>query len=198
MIASTAEFGSDDEETVEVHLQPRTAEEVSRRVIALVLVSVRAFNIDSPPSTEWAKELGISSLLSEQEASFFSDPEPARQTVVNFTWRSEALVPLMWALGVIDEMPPLNQQVSWGDIGCMDPLFEDPQAFITSARLRPPEDIEALEADLFHQHWRVRDAQYRQVPVPEDLNASIVYERRYAASWLVGYGDDWDEVPTDT
>lgn len=198
MIASAEQFGSDDEEAVEIHLQPRTAEEVSRRVIALVLVSIRAFNIDSPPSTEWAEELGILSLLSEAEASFFGDPEPAQQTIVNFTWRSEALVPLMWALGAIVEMPPLNQQVSWGDLGCMDPLFEDPQAFITSARLRPTEDLDALEEDLFHQHWRVRDARLRQVSIPEDLDASIVYERRYAASWLVGYGDNWDEVPTDT
>jgi hypothetical protein len=198
VIADPAQFGDEDEEPVEVNLQPRTADEVARRVIALTLVVDRAFDADSPPNSDWAMALDIHSLLTEQERSFFFDPAPAQQAIVNFTWRSEALVPLMWALGRIDEMPPLNQEVGWGDLGTMNSVFEDPQAFIATARLRPHEEIETLEGHLYHQHWRVRDAHHRQVPVPEDLDASIVYERRYAASWLVGDGDDWDDVPTDT
>jgi hypothetical protein len=35
-------------------------------------------------------------------------------------------------------------------------------------------------------------------PHIEELNHGIVYERRYGLSWLVGWGEDWDNVPTDT
>jgi hypothetical protein len=193
-----AKFGDDNEESAELDRRPRSAEEVARRVIALILVSDRAFNMDSPPSSDWADALDIPMLLSDQELSFFLDSTSTAQTVVNFTWRSEALVPLVWALGMIDEMPSLNQQVTWGDIGCMDVVFEDPRKFVATARLRPHDELEEMEGHLFHQHWRARDARWRQVPIPDDLNASIIHERRYAASWLVGWGDDWDEVPTDT
>jgi hypothetical protein len=193
-----AEFEGEDEEPVELNLQPRTAPEVARRVIALILVSDRAFDMDSPPSSDWADVLGIPLLLSDQELAFFLDSTPTVQSIVDFTWRCEALVPLAWALGMIDEMPPLNQQVAWSEIGCMDVVFEDPKAFIATARLRPHDELKEMEGHLFHQHWRARDAQWRQVPAPEDLHPSIIHERRYAASWLVGWGDDWDEVPTDT
>ncbi len=57
-----------------------------------------------------------------------------------------------------------------------------------------------MEQHLYHQHWRVRDAQLFGKPMPPELDPGIVYERRYGLSWLVGWGegDDWDEVPTDT
>jgi hypothetical protein len=55
---------------------------------------------------------------------------------------------------------------------------------------------------------RVRDAQFVGIgkylqpqpgdPPIDELNPGIVYERRYGLSWLVGWGDDWDNVPTDT
>jgi hypothetical protein len=31
-----------------------------------------------------------------------------------------------------------------------------------------------------------------------ELNSGIVYERRYGMSWVLGYGESWDDVPTDT
>ena len=35
-------------------------------------------------------------------------------------------------------------------------------------------------------------------PDIKSLNSGLVYERRYAMSWIVGHGDSWDDVPTDT
>jgi hypothetical protein len=65
-----------------------------------------------------------------------------------------------------------------------------------------------MESNLYHQHWRVRDAELVGIgkflepqpgdPPIEELNPGIVHERRYGLSWLVGWGEDWDNVPTDT
>jgi hypothetical protein len=34
--------------------------------------------------------------------------------------------------------------------------------------------------------------------MPKEINPGVVYERRYGLSWVIGWGEDWDEVPTDT
>ena len=74
----------------------------------------------------------------------------------------------------------------------------EPSGFLADATLRPSEVLEDGEATLYHQHWRVRDAQIFGKKMPSELDPGIVCERRYALSWLVGWGSDWDDVPTDT
>lgn len=74
----------------------------------------------------------------------------------------------------------------------------EPAVFLTRATLRPLETLTAAEQDLYHQRWRVRDAQLFGEPMPMELDPGVVRERRYALSWLVGWGSDWDHVPTDT
>jgi hypothetical protein len=89
--------------------------------------------------------------------------------------------------------------------------LKEPAAFVDQARLRSAEEISEMENNLYHQHWRARDRelglnvakrldlepQPRDPPI-EDLNHGIVLERRYGLSWLAGWGEDWDHVPTDT
>ncbi|MDR0353099.1 MAG: DUF4272 domain-containing protein, partial [Opitutaceae bacterium] len=87
--------------------------------------------------------------------------------------------------------------------------MKNPHAFRLSVSTRPQNEISDMESHLYHQHWRVRDRQLGfnngaaiplkpcELPI-DQLNASVVYERRYALSWIVGWGDDWDDVPTDT
>jgi hypothetical protein len=71
---------------------------------------------------------------------------------------------------------------------------KDPQGFVRAAKLRRASELEAMEAALYRQHWRVRDALLAGKPVPRTLNPRIVCERRYALSWVVGWGDDWESV----
>ena len=70
--------------------------------------------------------------------------------------------------------------------------------FVANAELRPRDEICDAKAFLYHQHWRVRDAQLFLRPMPDELHPGIVYERRYAASGIVGWGrqDGWDVVTT--
>jgi len=83
-------------------------------------------------------------------------------------------------------MPPLDLQVSWVDIPGQSEAAEDPDGFVARASLRPIEILDEAEQDLYHQHWRVHDAQLLRKPMPDELDPGIVYERRYAASWLIG------------
>ncbi len=106
-------------------------------------------------------------------------------------------------------MPPLSEQFWVLDTDFIEAAMKNPNSLRLSAAKRPSQEIEAMEGFLYHQHWRVRDRQLEfnvgasnplepgEIPVDE-LNSSVVYERRYGLSWVSGWGDDWDDVPTDT
>lgn len=181
-------------------MTPRSAQAAAERLLALISVVSRAHEVSARQTLKWVNRHGIDDFFSDRERAFYFLPEqPDHQQVVKFSWRVEAMAALIWALEGLDAMPPLNEQ--FGDIWQV-PMVQaagrDPAFFLSGARLRPAAEIKEMEADLYHAHWRVRDAQLFGKKMPEDLEPGIVYERRYALSWLVGWGDDWDAVPTDT
>ena len=77
--------------------------------------------------------------------------------LINASWRVEALIPLLWALQVIDEIPPYDTQSSPEVVS--DSRFADPDAFIANASLRPTEEIDAARDVAEAWHWRSRTRQ---------------------------------------
>ena len=187
-------------------LTPRTSEEAAQRLLALLTVILKVH--DPVRCVAWMKKQNLEHLLSPAELAFVQNETPSEESRVAFSWRAEAMVPLLWALNGLAEMPPLNEQCQVSEFEMVKAALRDPQAFLSRARLRSPEQLSDMEANLYHQHWRVRDAEQMSVgkfleprpgdPPIEELNHGIVYERRYALSWLVGWGEQWDNVPTDT
>ena len=80
----------------------------------------------------------------------------------------------------------------------MEQARVSPADLIAGARLRPDNVVGDEEIRLLNEHWHVVDAQLRGQAVRADLDAGVVMERRYALSWMIGYGESWDEVPLDT
>jgi hypothetical protein len=189
-----------------VELTPRSAEQTAQRVLALLVVVGKVY--DPKGSVAWMKEHNLQSFLSAAEIAFVEHETPSEQTRVSYSWQAEAMVSLLWALGAIADMPPLNEKINVFEVEVIRAALKDPRAFVTSARLRNAEEISNMEENLYHQHWRVRDAELVGIgkffePLPgdppiEELSPEIVYERRYGLSWLVGWGEDWESVPTDT
>jgi hypothetical protein len=112
-------------------------------------------------------------------------------------------------LGGLREMPPLSEEAWVLETPLMEQAVRDPALFLQSASKRPSSEIKTMEGFLYHQHWRVRDRQLGlnlgatmalqdgELPI-DRLVPSVVYERRYGLSWAAGWGEDWDDVPTDT
>lgn len=179
-------------------VQLRSAKEVAERCLALLAV-IQHSNKPQQQFISWVKENKIASYFSHEEKLFFETSKPTKNQLVKFSWRVEALVPLLWALGHIEKLPPLNVQASnLRSLAGIKLANDNPKQFVTSAKLRKDSDIQEAEEDLYHQHWRVRDAQLNNKAMPNELDPDIVFERRYALSWLVGWGESWDDVPTDT
>src|SRR5262249_27623283 len=156
----------------------------------------------------WMRKHNVQQFLSPAELAFVEDEKPSEESRVAFSWRAEAIVSLLWALKALPEMPPLDEPFEMFDVEAVQAALQETIAFVSKAQLRSAQEISEMENSLYHQHWRVRDAQFVGIgkflaPKPgelplEELNPDIVYERRYSLSWLVGWGDDWDNVPTDT
>ncbi len=182
----------------------RSAEEVACRILALLGVVGLAHQREQ--ATPWVVKNGIEKYFSTDESEFFSNQNPDEHQVIQFSWRAEAIVPMLWALQGLREMPALTEQFDIFENALVRAALENPVAFVQGATLRPSEELEEMEGHLYHQHWRVRDRDLgfnNDRPEPDDppielLDTGIVTERRYGMSWVVGDGDTWDDVPLDT
>lgn len=180
----------------EGELTPRSAEEVAQRLLALLVVSGRIHNPED--SRKWMEDNELAPLLSPKEAAYMRDPSPPKQDHINFSWRSEAAVPLVWALKMIDAMPPLDQQFDLLSVKAVRETVSDPGWLLADPCIRPRDQITEQEHVLLESHWRVRDARLFGKPTPNGLHPGIVKERRQGMSWIAGWGSDWDNVPLDT
>jgi hypothetical protein len=176
----------------------RSPREVAERSLALLAAIDHAHR--RPEQAQFYRPLPAQfcAHLSEAEAAFLATPVPSEHDRVQFSWRAEALVSLLWALGHIPSLYPLNHQADLGSVAVIQAALASPDHFVASAVLRTPQVLQEAEDDLYQHHWRVRDAQLFGKAMPSDLDAEVVCERRYGLSWVVGWGDSWDDVPTDT
>ncbi len=176
----------------------RKPNDVAERILALLGVIGKVHQNGDSKYLEWLDKHSIKNYLSRQETYFVNTDKPEHNLIVNFSWKAESLVSLFWAINLISDMPALNQEFDIYSVNGIRDIIENPEQFKSTITLRSDKELKEMEGELFDQHWRVRDAQLFNKEMPQELNPSVVYERRYGLSWLVGYGDDWDDVPTDT
>jgi len=189
---------------MEDEITPRSNSEVAQRVLGLI-ASIGKVHF-TEPNEKWILENGIRPYLTALEASFVGSESPTEKERVNYSWKAEALVSLLWSLNGLEQMPRLNEQFDIFKNEMVVQAIRETAKFLRDASLRPYDELQEQESFLYHQHWRVRDRDHgfnngKQIEDNidiSDLDTSVVYERRYGMSWVVGNGDTWDEVPTDT
>jgi hypothetical protein len=209
-LESTTLYTQDDHQT-----ELREPREAARR--ALCLWSVILYGEDAPRAEALAavEEFNLWDDLSEEERAFLENEEPTPDERGPFVWRLEALWPLMWALGDIDE---LGWPAGFCDVPRLANLVRsrlEEKNFIDGARLRPKSEILDAADLVMRQHWAIRDAFLAERQIPADLDwtsgaepmyvpgcpaAGVVAERHRALNWLIRFGDedDWDAVDTPT
>jgi hypothetical protein len=187
------------EEEIPVDVR-RSATEVARRSLVLSAVISVAHGDDRDAVSEWLRREALWPELSPKELAFIAHREPDRKEVIAFTWHTERLVPLLWAIQKIASMPPLTCQC---DTDPMRSAVVWPPAptskFIDTAVLRCETEIDEEYERIYHAHWRVRDAHRKNLPPPDGLDEGAIFERHWGFNWLRGYfGQPWDEILTDT
>ena len=184
----------------------RTAEQVAFRAMALCLVAVKGEGLlqTSPEEVQTVvqqilTQLRVESYLSTKEREFVFGSTPDQQTVIQFTWRYEALWVLLWALGFIDDLGRPDSQC---DVSTAVSIIRGAgrDSFVSRSKLRSYAELLDAADLIYRYHWAVREFHHlRGQKPPAGLNPSVVMERHYALNWLIGSGeDDWDAVDIST
>lgn len=191
------EYGEDEDYAKD---ELRSSEEIAKRALVLsALISIVFKKNSLSDVVSWLKQENLWSELAPSELSFINDPSNEKLHI-NISWRSEALVVLLWSINKLDSLPSLTELC---DVNAVQSLVIEPPNstadFISSSRLRDEEEIETEYEIVYESHWKVRDAQIHKKPIPDQLNPGVVYERHFGFNYVVGYcGLPWDEITTDT
>ena len=77
------------------------------------------------------RKLGLWEFMTDKEVEYFSTHplDLTEQQVINASWRTESAMTLMWALGIIPELIPFDQQAK-PDLMKQIPVENIPDFFI--------------------------------------------------------------------
>jgi hypothetical protein len=178
---------------------PRSARQIAvRSVILQGLVAVSS-EVDPEPIIEWLHGQRIWRSVTPEERAFLQQPLRTREQRNKFGWHQEAEWTLLWVIGKVESLGLPTR-------GCdsrrlcreiIPPLGSDIARFLASADLRPAGVLLAEDDRTYNLWCYTNSARRKGERLPDDLNWSVLYERRYAFEWLDGM-QDWDEVTCDS
>jgi Domain of unknown function (DUF4272) len=172
--------------------------EVAQRVLAILAVLDRACSSEAAPTMDWVYAYNIDRYFSEAERDFYFSDHVSEEDRADFGWLSESLPPMLWALGYLDEMPQLDRRFALENIPYLYQITNSTAQFLGDACLRHNDALSIAEEQHCQAHWQAMQPCKKAQKVQEVIDPDIIYERRYAISWLVGLGDSWDNVPLDS
>lgn len=181
----------------EAAVEPRTAEEIAHRCLAVLVCAVKGETNDQAFVDELAADFALTDHFSPNEQQFLRDPSPSQQQLVDYSWQYEVVHVLFWALGYLPELAPPNEQA---DVSAMVHLVRDRDAQRLIVNPKPRQMSEILDmADLYyHLHWSAIELRLNG-STNDAVHEGIVRERHRALNWLIRYlGQEWDDVTTDT
>lgn len=181
--------------------QIRSSREVAERALALFAIVGLGFGAQRTDVLPWLQENGLWDALSPRELGFIDNPSPSRKAVIDATWNAEALIVLLWALRLVERLPPANEQCDTSVFQELLPPYADigVRAFVERAELRSDNELIALADECLRLHWEARDAKRRNAVPRVPVHIEIIQERHRAINWVIGYDSaPWDEVTTDT
>lgn len=178
----------------------RQPKEVGIRICCLFCTVGSAFEREDDTFKYYLREHGLWEHLTPAEVAFLSAENPPQQSIVNFSWRSEALFVLLWSVGKFDQLGLPTSQIDSSEIISRVPgVREAPWHFIESLQLRAKCELMDASDLVYRLHWAARQSQMDGRPMPAGLIQGVVQEWHHAINWITCYEDqDWDDVSTDT
>lgn len=174
---------------------------VAKRTLALFGVWGLSTNAPRQQVTEWIEASGLGEELTPHERAFVYASAPSQKQKIDYSWQSERLVVLIWALGLVDVLPCADEQCDTGVFQTCLPPFNGQSVgeFIAAAELRAENELWGMAERLMDLHWQARDAILNRRSSEEPVDIEIIQERHHAINWITGYDAlPWDEVTTDT
>lgn len=188
-----------DDDYDDIEDEVRKPSEIAKRALCIAAVVSCAYGDSKANVISWLKKEDLWDEVSPLEKEFLEN-ETSRELNTKFTWKIEALVPLLWSIGKLDEMPGLKSECDTESLKtAVVWLPNSTKEYISSAKMRADDELFEEYEKVYQAHWIVRDAQLNNKAVPKKFNPEVVYERHYGFNWITGYmGQEWDDVTTDT
>jgi hypothetical protein len=180
----------------------RSVEELSQRLLCLWAVTGTAYHPDNSFFGDYIRTKGLEKHLSGGERSFLYSSARSREEIHRFTWMHECVYVLAWCGSLLPSIQLPNHQSQLGD-AVMDLFPEDleqPDALRRALCLRAAAEVHSFTEQVYHAHWRIRDAKSRALPAPDGLDGEAIQEWHLALNWMTKYEDEdnWDAITTDT
>lgn len=180
-------------------------EMIARRAVCILITIQHACDLMNDDDINQSRDFclqflerwGIVADLTPNERHIYSG-EASRQEIINMVWKYEAYWVLIWALGFVAELDVPTTTCDCDFAIQAVNQFRSLNEFLEQASLRSITEI-LDQADLIYRYdWACVDARIKNDVVAGGLNSGVVFERHWAFNWLIGYGEDWDNVSTDT
>ena len=185
----------------EAELQLKSDVQVAERVLALLLVAIRAesLSINQPISVaqlQHDRPLSFQYLTAD-ERNFMHIEQPTNNDITRFSWRYEAAWVLAWALGWMSYLPKANELCDVSTLAGTI-LHQSENDFLLHSSLRAADDILHALHLYYRLHHVSRNGLAEQQPLMQ-IDESVVLERHSALNWLTEFenvGSEWDEIKT--
>jgi hypothetical protein len=177
----------------------RSVRDIAIRAVILQGVVAVAYQVEPEPVIEWFHEQEIWDAVTPKEKKFLLLSTRPTEECNRYRAHQEAEWCLLWMINKIDVLGLPTHYCDTRKLvdEIIPALGSDIEPFIQSAVLQRPEILWA-EDDRTYDMWCYYRRDYREgKPIPDDLNDTVLYERRYAFEWLDGI-QEWDDVTCDS
>ncbi|MGB5164983.1 MAG: DUF4272 domain-containing protein [Woeseiaceae bacterium] len=176
----------------------RSSREIRRRSLVLFGLVRMANGEDGHGIYQWLVDQDVESAIAPEEKRILTSAHLSDKDQINASWRVEALEVMLWALNELPDLSPLSGQCDSSRIQDVFALIlSNTSDFLDKDEMRSEGEIYEQQEAIENHNWTIRDARIHGRPQPKDLDSGVVEEKHYALNWIL-FGEDWDEVLTDT
>ena len=143
---------------------------------------------------------GVESFMTPGEKAYIDNPNPEEQECIQFGWRYECVGVLLWAAGVVDDLPYPSEIVDVPVIAAIFWQHKGIGELLSKGFPRPQSEILDAADITLRYDWACVEARIHGKEAPASLNGGVVMERHYAFNWIIGAngGADWDDIQPNT
>jgi len=142
----------------------------------------------------------VESFMTPGEKAYIDNPNPEEQECIQFGWRYECVGVLLWAAGVVDDLPYPSEIVDVPVIAAIFWQHKGIGELLSKGFPRPQSEILDAADITLRYDWACVEARIHGKEAPASLNGGVVMERHYAFNWIIGAngGADWDDIQPNT
>lgn len=182
----------------------KSLEEVTRRAIVLCIVCNFASDVINSKKKKYIKDskkfftklleqFNVKNDLTREERELFDKMD--KNLAIQISWQFEGYYILLWALGLVDEIPFPDVLVDPDEITPIVSNCSSYKDFASKCLYRDVNDILDLADLVYRYDWYCVEEESKGLePI---INPEVVIERHRAVNWLISE-ENWDNVDIST